>query len=79
LLDKIVTEYSSYQNNIQMPPLDQVAAAYYKFIEDVIIKTQAGEYIPKIFSWFEYFKIKIRLIWWRNKKRIIVLNNYIWR
>jgi len=73
LLDKIVANYSNHQNNIQMPSLDQVGEAYFKFMETVFIKTQQGEYTPKSFSWVDYFKIKKTLVWWRSKQRLIWL------
>jgi glycosyltransferase involved in cell wall biosynthesis len=75
LLDKIVSDYSNYQNNIQMPSLEEVGEAYYKFMENVFIKTGQGEYIPKTFSWFDYFKIKRTLVWWKSKQRIIGLKH----
>jgi glycosyltransferase involved in cell wall biosynthesis len=77
LLEKIVADYSNYQNNIQLPSLEQVGEAYYKFMETVFIKTQQGEYIPKQFHWFDYFKIKKTLVWWRNKQRLIGLKHKI--
>jgi glycosyltransferase involved in cell wall biosynthesis len=77
LLDKIVADYLNYQNNILLPSLEQVGEAYYKFMENVFIKTQQGEYIPKKFSWFDYFKIKKTLVWWRSKQRIISLKGRI--
>ena len=73
LLEKIVADYPTYQNNIQMPSLEQVGEAYFNFMENVFLKTQKGGYIPKKFSWVDYYKIKKTLVWWRTKQSLIGL------
>jgi len=77
LLEKIIANYSTYQNNIQLLTLEQVGEGYYRFMKDIFIKSQQSEYIPKKCSWLDYFKIKKMLVWWKNKQSLIRLKHKI--
>jgi len=70
LLEKIVADYSMYQNNLNLPNLDQVGEKYYDFMYQVFKKHKANRYISKGFSFFNYFFIKVNLMLWRIKKKV---------
>ncbi len=73
LLEKIIANYAAYQKNIQLPSLEQVGESYFKFMENVFLKSQQGKYFPKKISCIDYLNIKKKIIWWRSKQRIIGL------
>jgi glycosyltransferase involved in cell wall biosynthesis len=73
ILEKIVFNYSTYKSNIQVPSIDQVGATYLKFIEGVFFKFKQGLYVPKIFHWTDFLKIKKLFYFWLIKKKITLL------
>ncbi len=77
LLEDIVANYTTYQNNINLPSINQVGKAYYEFIDDIFINAQEGNCVKKRFSWIDYLKIKKTFVWWKSKQRLIRLKEII--
>lgn len=73
LIDKIVASYSKYQNNINVPTIDQTETLYYEFMRNVFIESEKQSYSPKIVGWLGYMEIRKRLLVWRTKQRLISL------
>ena len=73
LIDKIIASYSNYQNNINVPTMEETGALYYEFMQKVFVDSEKRTYSPKVIGWFGYVEIRKMLLVWRNKQRLISL------
>lgn len=69
LLERIVVNYSKYQNNINVPTMDETGKLYYEFIKKIFTESNRGVYPPKNTRWFDYIKIRKMLMLWKSKQR----------
>lgn len=58
ILDKIINNYTFYQNNIRPLKLDDVGRQYYRFCEDLSLAISDNRIKQKRLSFAEYWKIK---------------------
>ncbi|SFO93759.1 glycosyltransferase [Hydrogenimonas thermophila] len=69
-IEKIVNNYENYQNNINLPTIDEVGKMYYEFLEMIYKEQQTGNYKPKKFSLVDNLVIKKTLILWKINEKI---------
>ena len=62
LLEKIISRYSYYQDNIVLPKIEKVAQSYINFIETVYNESQNEAYNLKKITLFSGFKIGFLLL-----------------
>jgi len=58
-IDNVVKNYKFYQNNINLPTIDDINKKYYNFIENIYKAVQEKKYYPKKITIKDYLKIKI--------------------
>ncbi len=77
LIERIVKDYSGYQQGIRLPDIDDVGKLYYDFMSSVYEAVLAGDHKPNRFSTFQGIALK-RVIWaWRMSEKVVGLRQRI--
>ena len=75
LIEKIVSNYDYYIENINLPTLYEVGEQYYKFMKYIYEKVESEEYTPKNFTYYDYLKIKSVVSYWKFSGVIFSIKN----
>lgn len=70
LLEKVVANYSTYQNNIDLPNLEQVGEAYYDFMFQVYTEYKANKCPSRGFGFTSYIWLKTYLMLWKVRNKL---------
>lgn len=65
LLEKIVTHYKSYQNNIVLPSMDEIGSDYYNFLSRIYDSFINRQYIPIKNDALVFGKLMLGVYCWR--------------
>ncbi len=60
-IDKVVSNYNYFVKSIDVPDINQVGEAYYKFCEEIYGDVRAGTYAPKQWKYYEYLKFMTKV------------------
>jgi glycosyltransferase involved in cell wall biosynthesis len=67
-LEKIKSDYQSYQKSINLLNIDEVGQTYYQFLEMIYNEQKDNKYKAKKFNFFSFISLKIMLFKWRAKE-----------
>ena len=70
-IKKVSENYYFYQEKINVPSINEVGNFYFKFIEDIFNKCQAGDYKIKKLKLFKFIYIYVIIFFVNLKKKII--------
>lgn len=79
LLDRIVCSYEQYQQNIDLPSIDEIGKQYYDFLQKIYQEQQSGNYESKKLNMLEYISLKFTLFLWRFAERLNIFKNRLFR
>jgi len=65
LLDRIVREYSRYENAINLPRIDEVGHGYLDFIRNLMERVRQGRLRPGRLSFWEGLRVRFELLRWK--------------
>lgn len=68
-IELIVENYEKYQNNIQLPNIDEVGKQYFQFLKTVYTEKLSSSTIKKPTK-FDYIKINIYVLLWKLEEKI---------
>jgi glycosyltransferase involved in cell wall biosynthesis len=77
-LDLIVNNYEEYQNNINLPTIDEVGELYFQFLKR-IYDEKAGSYKPKNPTSFDYLKIRSYVVLWNLEEKLYAIKRRIFK
>ncbi|WED26879.1 glycosyltransferase [Vibrio sp. DW001] len=69
LLEKIVSNYSVYQNNIDIPDIDVVGEKYSSFLEMIYLEKKYGNYQSKKFGIYDHIFLLASLSIWKLSEK----------
>ena len=70
LLDRIVQDYTIYQEQIRVPSMEEVGQRYYEFMYGIYEAVQRGEYMPKQLSLWGYWQVLEKIGVWKLSERL---------
>ncbi len=75
LIEKIISNYDYYVENINLPTLEEVGGQYYKFMKYIYEKVKSEEYSPKNFTYYDYLKTKSMIYYWKFNEIFYIIKN----
>jgi len=72
-LDKIIDNYEEYQQNIDLPTIDEVGEEYFKFIEMIYEKKSTKIYNSKKPNYWNLLHIKFYIFLWLIEEKAYAL------
>lgn len=77
LLEKIINNYTEYQNAMNLPTMEDVRLKYQKFMGRIYGHTRTGEYTPKRFNFLNTAKLRWALQRWQMAVRWNRIENFL--
>ena len=77
-LDLIANNYEEYQNNINLPTIDEVGELYFQFLKKIYHEKKAS-YNPKNPSFIDYLKIKSFVVLWNFEEKLYAIKRRIFK
>jgi len=78
-LDLIVNSYEEYQNNINLPTIDEVGKLYYEFLTSIYNEKENGSYKPKNPTLFDCLKIRSYIVLWNLEEKLYAIKRRIFK
>jgi len=75
LLNNIINNYNTYQNNIHVQTMYHIGKQYVDFMHDIYEKVLSKKYTPKFFSNRNYMPVYGRVFCWQLKNKILSIYN----
>ena len=75
-LDLIVNNYEKYQNNINLPTINEVGELYFQFLKRIYDERESS-YKPKKPTLFDYLKIKSYVVLWNIEEKLFAIKRRI--
>lgn len=77
LLEKILSDYEKYKQNIDLPSIDEVGKRYFEFIQGIHNEKISSNYIPKKVSYFDLLKINYYIYIWKLEEKLFAVKNKV--
>lgn len=70
LIARVVKDYESFQNRIQVLSMDEVAERYYAFMQEIHADKTTGSYKPKRLTLFSRARLENTLFRWKLQEKV---------
>jgi len=69
-IDEVAQHYEHYQQQINLPTLDEAGQKYYEFAQAIYEDCLSGNYCPKQANLFGNMRVRMKIIQWGLQKRL---------
>ncbi|WP_421717195.1 glycosyltransferase [Arcobacter arenosus] len=79
ILEEIVKNYEQYQQNIELPSLDEVGKKYFEFLEAIYNQQQNKQYKSKSFNLVNQLNLNYTLFFWKISEKFNSFKNRLYK